>query len=196
MLIQTCKTCVRALSFTLGSWLNVPAQKRMWRPSFHAARAEAHVWIFQSLKNCWQRALLLCGCFPRSLKQAAHVWRELSDTYRYAKVILRWVTLTGVGIHFCAGNTQVDHFVLSSRVQNEAQENSLQARMTASELSNWKLKFLMAMRLRNLTITLIMFHLPAFSDSVGVLLLLLCSSVVVKAEIFQFNLLDVTSMYT
>lgn len=71
MLFQTCGTCVRALSFTWGSWLNVPAQKRMWRPFFHAARAETPVWIFQSLWNCWQRALLLCGSFSASLKQGS-----------------------------------------------------------------------------------------------------------------------------
>lgn len=79
-LFQTSETCVRALPFICGSWLTVAAQRRMWRPSFQAAGAETPAWIFQSLWNCWQSALVLCGSFSASLKQAALILHEPSGT--------------------------------------------------------------------------------------------------------------------
>lgn len=82
MLILTCEPCVRALSFTWGSWLNAPAQKRMGRQSFHAVRADVSAWIFQSLWNCWQRALLLCGSFSADLKQTALFLHELNGHFK------------------------------------------------------------------------------------------------------------------
>ncbi len=143
LLNPTCETCVRALSFTLGSWLNVPAQRRMWRPSLYAARAETQAWIFQSLKNCWQRARLLCGCFPTSLKQAALVCYKLSDTYRYARVILKGVTPPGVGIHFWADNNQVGLFIpRDSRTTTEPEWGSGKQPAGETEpLLNWAHRF-------------------------------------------------------
>lgn len=99
-----------------GSWLNVPAQERMWRQSFHAVRAETSVWIFRSLWNCWQRALLLCGSYSANLKQTALVLHEPNG---HSREILRRVTPPGAGIHFWADNNHVGLFVPSSVTTTE-----------------------------------------------------------------------------
>lgn len=86
-----------------GGWL--AEHRRLWRRSFHAATAKASVWIFQSVWNCWQRALLLSmdAFFSVFSARPQTNSTELSGK----KEMLSWGTLACTWIRYSTDNNQV-----------------------------------------------------------------------------------------